>query len=256
MLLKESLLLDWELCSKCRSLLSMYHYEMKQTPKGSFVHTQSLHAKECAIVASARCYESEMQLRIRQKASNFVFQSQNFGTGAKLSERISWASHNLGSGPLYSFKSCGRGGAATQPTRNQGCVHVWRYRVETTSAIWHIWYVHPCNLLCSNCHWQWNLDDFQGSQGLIWVFTMESGGDLLHWGVESFHFKLDFQVENQLRVVYISRKALVPICQCPSQQMCQLKFFCTAGGGVNLDILSKLDIVQVVQVENFLWVGG
>ncbi len=36
------------------------------------------------------------------------------------------------------------------------------------------------------------------------------------------------QVENQLQAAYIGRKALVPICQCPSQEMSELK---NLGGG-------------------------
>ncbi len=60
--------------------------------------------------------------------------------------------------------------------------------------------------------------------------------------------ELDFQVENLSRAAYISRKALVLICQGPSQQMSQLKIFYMGG---NSDNLFNLDmVVQVVQVKS------
>ncbi len=43
--------------------------------------------------------------------------------------------------------------------------------------------------------------------------------------------KLDFQVENQPRAVYIGRTALVPIYQYPIQKMSELKIFFAGEGG-------------------------
>ncbi len=63
-------------------------------------------------------------------------------------------------------------------------------------------------------------------------------------------FELDFQVENQPLAAYIGRTALVPICQCPSQEMSQLKIFCK-GGGVTWT-MSKLDNVQVGQCLSWI----
>ncbi len=70
----------------------------------------------------------------------------------------------------------------------------------------------------------------QGNNKALWVENEILGRILNKTRQEFFFFhvkkKLDFQVENQPRAAYISRKALVPICQCPSQEMSELKVVC------------------------------
>ncbi len=67
-------------------------------------------------------------------------------------------------------------------------------------------------------------------QSSFWTLVMLR--HMPHWF--SWHNRSnepDFQVENQPWAVYIGRTALVPICQCPSQEMSQLKIFWNRRGG-------------------------
>ena len=60
------------------------------------------------------------------------------------------------------------------------------------------------------------------------------------------HHGLDFQVENQLEAAYISRTALVPIQQYPSQMMSKLKFFM----GVCMDPDTGANKYQLITMAN------
>ncbi len=55
------------------------------------------------------------------------------------------------------------------------------------------------------------------------------------------------------RAAYIGRTALVPICQCPRQEMSLLKIVCNWGGGGNLDNV-RVAKTQTISKSDIVWV--